>query len=92
MRSMYLSNTTLFDARGISSIYCIRYNYMFRRLTMAIFRLYMKSNEILPDKYIHSTVISLLNTTGMTNLMMVDNKLACHSKLRNICELKVKCL
>jgi len=33
---MYLSNTTLFDGRGISSIYCIRYNYMFRRLTMAI--------------------------------------------------------
>jgi len=27
----YLSNTTLFDGRGISSIYYIRYNYMFRR-------------------------------------------------------------
>jgi hypothetical protein len=39
---MYLSNTTLFDGRGISSIYYIRYNYMFRRLIMAIFRLYMK--------------------------------------------------
>jgi len=39
---MYLSNTTLFDGRGISSIYYIRCNYMFRRLTMAIFRLYMK--------------------------------------------------
>ena len=38
----YLSNTTLFDGRDISSIYYIRYNYMFRRLTMAIFRLYMK--------------------------------------------------
>jgi len=37
---MYLSNTTLFG-RGISGIYYIRYNYMFRRLTMAIFRLYM---------------------------------------------------
>jgi len=39
---MYLSNTTLFDGRYISSIYYIRYNYMFRHLTMAIFRLYMK--------------------------------------------------
>ena len=39
---MYWSNTTVFDGRGIASIYCIRYNYMFRRLTMAIFRLYMK--------------------------------------------------
>jgi len=39
---MYLSNTTLFDGRGISSIYYIRYNYMFRLLTMAIYRLYMK--------------------------------------------------
>ena len=39
---MYLSNTTSFDGRDISSIYYIRYNYMFRRLTMAIFRLYMK--------------------------------------------------
>ena len=39
---MYLSNTALFDGRGISSIYYIRYSYMFRRLTMAIFRLYMK--------------------------------------------------
>ena len=39
---MYLSNTTCFDGRGISSIYYIKYNYMFRRLTIAIFRLYMK--------------------------------------------------
>ena len=39
---MYLSNTTLFDGRGISSIYYTRYNYMFRRLTMAIFRYVMK--------------------------------------------------
>jgi len=39
---MYLFNTGLFDGRGISSIYCMRYSYMFRRLTIAIFRLYMK--------------------------------------------------
>ena len=39
---MYLSNTTLFDSRDISSIYYIRFNYMFRRLSIAIFRLYMK--------------------------------------------------
>ena len=42
VQCMYLSNSTLFDGRVISSIYYIRYNYMFRRLTMAIFRLYMK--------------------------------------------------
>ena len=39
---MYLSNTTLFDGRGVSSICYIMYNYTFRYLTMAIFRLYMK--------------------------------------------------
>jgi len=38
---MYLSNTALFDGTGIYSIYYIRYNYMFRHLTMAIFRLHM---------------------------------------------------
>ena len=39
---MYLCNTTLFDGTDIYSIYYIMYNYMFRRLIMAIFRLYMK--------------------------------------------------
>jgi len=39
---MYLSNTTEFDGRGIYNIYYTRYNYMFRRLTMPIFRLYIK--------------------------------------------------
>jgi len=39
---MYLYNTTLFSGKGIYSNYYVRYNYMFRRLTMAIFRLYMK--------------------------------------------------
>jgi len=39
---MYLSNTTLFDCRGIYSTYYKKYNYMFRHVTMAIFRLYMK--------------------------------------------------
>ena len=41
MERMYLSNTILFGGRCIYSIYYVRYNYMFRRLTMAIFRLYM---------------------------------------------------
>ena len=36
---MYLSNTTLFDCRGMCRIYYIKYNYMFQHLTMAIFRL-----------------------------------------------------
>jgi len=39
---MYWSRTTVFDGSGIYGIYCIRYSYIFRRLTMAIFRLYMK--------------------------------------------------
>ena len=48
---MYLSNTTLFDCRDISSIYCLRYNYMFRRMTVAILRL---RNEIL-SKQLYET-------------------------------------
>ena len=39
---MFLFNTTVFDGSGIYSIYYIRYSYMFRRLTKAIFRLYIK--------------------------------------------------
>jgi len=50
---MYLSNTTLFGGRDIFSIYYIRYNYMFLRLTMAIFSLYMK--------YLVSIFISVIN-------------------------------
>ena len=42
---MYLSNTTLFDGRGMYRKYYVKYNYMFRRLTMAIFRSYMKYLE-----------------------------------------------
>jgi len=42
MELKYLSNTILFVGRGMSIVYCIRYDYMFRRLTTAIFRLYMK--------------------------------------------------
>jgi len=38
---VYSSNTTIFIGR-IYSISYIGYNYMFRRLIMAIFRLYMK--------------------------------------------------
>ena len=39
---MYLSNTALFDGRVIYISYYIRYNYMFRHLTITIFRLCMK--------------------------------------------------
>jgi len=42
LECMHLSNTTLFDGRFMYRIYNIKYNYMFRRLTMAIFRLYIK--------------------------------------------------
>jgi hypothetical protein len=38
-----LSNTTLFDGRDMYRIYYIKNNYVFRHLTMAIFRL---RNEI----------------------------------------------
>jgi len=36
---MYLSNTSLFDGKDMYRIYCIENNYMFRHLTMTIFRL-----------------------------------------------------
>ena len=39
MECMYLSNTTLFDGRDMYRIYHIKNNYMFRHLTLAIFRL-----------------------------------------------------
>ena len=42
----YSSNTTVFIGR----IFYIKYNYMFRRLIMAIFRLYMKSKAKLEYK------------------------------------------
>jgi len=35
LERMYLSNTTLFDGSGMYRIYYIKYNYMFRRFTMA---------------------------------------------------------
>jgi len=39
---MFLSNTTLFYLMvEVYLHYCLRYNYMFRLLTIAIFRLYM---------------------------------------------------
>jgi len=122
---MYLSNTTLFYDRIIYSIYYIRYNYMFRHLTMAIFRLYMKylvssiscttwrwplsstktcsctlcskcyiyiplpSNKAVLDKYIHSTLLSILNITGVTNLMPFvpcHNNMLLSCKICKICE------
>ena len=42
---MYLSNTTLYDGRYMYRIYYIE-NYMFRRLTMAIFRLRNEKNLV----------------------------------------------
>jgi len=42
VQCMSLSNTALFDGRYMYRIFYTRYNYMFRRLTMAILRLYMK--------------------------------------------------
>ena len=45
LERMYLPNTTLFNGRGMYRIYYIKYNYMFQRLTMAIFMLYMKCLE-----------------------------------------------
>ena len=49
---MYLSNTSLFSGRDISSIYYIRYNYMFRQLTVAIFRLKKKLSKQLYSTYV----------------------------------------
>ena len=39
---MCLSDTRVFDGGVMCIIYCIMYNYMFRLLTLAIFRLYIK--------------------------------------------------
>ena len=55
LERMYLSNTTLFDGIDMYRIYCIKYSYMFRRLTPAIFRLYMKC---LVSSYTYSMVQS----------------------------------
>jgi len=41
LECVYSSNTTISIGR-IESFFYIRYNYMFRRLIMAIFTLYMK--------------------------------------------------
>jgi len=41
VQCVYWSDTTIFIG-SIYSIFYIRYNYMFQRLIMAIFRLYMK--------------------------------------------------
>ena len=57
---MYLSNTTLFDGTGMYSIYYIRYNYMFRHLTIAIFRLRMKKIS----KQLYSTYVGCIQWGG----------------------------
>jgi len=43
---MYLSNTTLFDGRYMYKIYYIENNYVFRHLTLAIFRLRNEKNLV----------------------------------------------
>ena len=43
LERMYLPNTALFDCRHMCRIYYIKYNYMFRHLMMAIFRLRVKN-------------------------------------------------
>jgi len=68
---MYLSNKIVFDGRVMSSIYYIRYNYMFRRLTMAIFRLYMK---YLVSSYSRLNVGCILTKYFMYNLKMANVK------------------
>jgi len=47
---MDLSNTTLFDGRDMYRIYYIK-NYMFRHLTMAIFRLRNEKKKNLVSSY-----------------------------------------
>ena len=51
MKCMYFSNTTLFDGRDIYRIYYINISYMFRPLTMAIFRLRLKIEKNLVSSY-----------------------------------------
>ena len=57
---MYLSNTTLFDGRYMYRIYYIKNNYMFRHLTLAIFRL---RNEKL-SKQLNSTYVGCIQWGG----------------------------
>ena len=51
---MHLSNTTLFDGRYMYRIYYIKNNYMFRHLTVAIFRLRNKKSKQLYSTYVGS--------------------------------------
>ena len=63
---MYLSNTTLFDGGGMCRIYYIKYNYMFRHLTMAIFRLwkkYLLSSLMIIILFWRRDIMCLSNTT-----------------------------
>jgi len=58
---MYLSNKTLFDGRYMYRIYCIKNNYMFRHLTMAIFRLRNKKKL---SKQLYSTYVGCIQWGG----------------------------
>jgi len=58
---MYLSNTTVFDGTDVYRIYCIKNNYMFRHLTIAIFRL---RNEKKLSKQVYSTYVGSIQGGG----------------------------
>jgi len=57
---VYLSNTTLLDGKDMYRIYYIKNNYMFRHLTMAIFRLRMKKLR----KQLYSTYVDCIHWGG----------------------------
>jgi hypothetical protein len=57
---MYLSNTILFDGKDMYRIYYIKKNYMFRHLTMDIFRLRMRNIS----KQLYSTYVGCIRWGG----------------------------
>ena len=56
-----MSNTTLFDGRDMYRIYYIENNYMFRHLTMAIFRLRNEKKHI---RQLYSTYVGCIQWVG----------------------------
>ena len=61
LECMNLSNTTLFDGKDMYRIYYIQKNYMFRHLTMAIFRLRMKKLS----KQLHSNYVGCIHNPSI---------------------------
>jgi len=85
---MYWSDRTVFDGTGIYSIYYTRY-YMFRRLTMAIFRLkYLVSSykRLLWAVYSGEVGGDIVSTSPPTSPLYTA-----HNKSRITCLVSISC-